>query len=320
MDFLNILKSSLSEESVLKHDFLLCYDPSAKILHAFFEGKTDESFYGTYLRKSKPEDWLLKTYVCGNKDGVYFHHEQLNHLHKKEQPLLFFVDKDIEDIIPFPRAVDSNIHVTEFYSVENYLVTSDSIEIIWAEIFKQRSGTEVSAAIKHKFNEALEGFHELFYKVMGWTLFHRRQKNRPNLDCIITKNLFSLDENLNIAPAFTTPDKIYEHLDERTKINTDTQDLAEIELCETELREHAPKYVIRGHNEMDFFIEFYKQLRATTSAASNKSIKPTVEITTGNVIDIMGPRTPQPSSLVSFLEAHLDRQLLLLPQEEQATA
>lgn len=161
-------------------------------MHAFFEGKTDESFYGTFLRSELPIKWRLKTYICNNKDGVYFHFEQLKNLHSNVQPLLFFVDKDIEDIIPFPRVADERIHVTDYYSVENYVVTSDCIERIWAEIFRQGSGTSVALELSSTFENALSTAHDIFLDMMSWILFHRRQGNRPNLDCIITKFLLMM--------------------------------------------------------------------------------------------------------------------------------
>ena len=62
--FIDTLKASVKEEVVLKHDFLLFYNPEDRIVHAFFEGKTDESFYGSFLRSEIPSGWLLKTYIC----------------------------------------------------------------------------------------------------------------------------------------------------------------------------------------------------------------------------------------------------------------
>ncbi|MBH3909948.1 DUF4435 domain-containing protein [Pseudomonas aeruginosa] len=311
MDFLKLLSEALGDTSVIKHEFLLCYQPTENILHAFFEGKTDESFYGTHIRNSKPEDWRLKTYICGNKDGVYFQHQQLGHLHAKEQPLLFFVDKDIEDIIPFPRVTDGNIHVTDYYSIENYIVTGVAIRVVWAEIFKQRSGTPASDAIEEAFSKSLEAFHQLFYKVMAWVLFHRRHNRWPNLDCILTKNLFSLDNDLCFMETIPDIERLYSHLDERTKQKTDIEHFAEIALCETELRRFPAKAIVRGHNEMDFFIEFYKKLKSIVAQASKGPLRLPTDISDNNVIDIMGPRTAIPQSLKAFLDRHLDNQLPL---------
>ncbi|ROO09586.1 hypothetical protein BK673_11810 [Pseudomonas fluorescens] len=309
MDFLATLKAAIQEPIVLKHNFLVCYDSQANNLHVFFEGKTDESFYGTYLRSVKPESHTLKSYICGNKDGVYYYHKQLSHLYKKEQPLLFFVDKDIEDIIPFYREAHDNIHVTEFYSVENYLVNCDSIEQIWAEIFRQCSGTPIANKISETFSQALDEFHKDFYKVMGWVLYHRRTGSRPNLDCILTKRLFSIGEDLKYKSTYSERPELYMHLDDRTGVSTPVDKFSEVEELESLLKSYEPKCVVRGHNEMDFFLEFFKVLKASVANASDKAIQPALDLTGSNVIDIMGPRTPPSNSLVKFLSSHIDRQL-----------
>ena len=309
MDFLATLKAAIQEPIVLKHNFLICYDSKANNLHVFFEGKTDESFYGTYLRKIKPESYSLKSYICGNKDGVYYYHKQLNHLYKEEQPLLFFVDKDIEDIIPFHREVHDNIHVTEFYSVENYLVNCNSIEQVWAEIFRQCSGTAVADKISEVFSHSLSDFHKDFYKVMAWVLYHRRAQTRPNLDCIVTKKIFSIDNDLKYHSVFNERSDLYKHLDDRTDVSTPAEKFSEIENLEALLKGYEPKYVVRGHNEMDFFLEFFKALKISVADASGKAIQPVLDLTGSNVIDIMGPRTPPSSSLVRFLNSHVDKQL-----------
>jgi hypothetical protein len=310
MSFLDILKVSLSDNTVLKHEFLLCYNPSEKIVHAFFEGKTDESFYGTFLRTELPELWRLKTYICDNKDGVYYHYEQLKNLHSEIQPLLFFVDKDIEDIIPFQRVQDPKIHVTEFYSVENHVVTSDCIERVWAEIFRQGSGSSVALELTSTFDQALSAAHDIFLDMMAWILFHRREGNRPNLDCIITKELFTINSELVLSRNFNTTE-LYEYLDLKTKNQTDTDEYSTISTLRNELMGYEPKAVIRGHNEMDFFIAFYKKLKSVVADESDNKIKPQPDITNGNVLDVLGPRTAIPASLKCFLEYHFVHQLVL---------
>lgn len=309
MSFLDTLKESLSDSTVLKHEFLLCYNPSEKIVHAFFEGKTDESFYGTFLRAELPELWRLKTYICKNKDGVYYHYEQLKKLHSEMQPLLFFVDKDIEDIIPFERAQGPTIHVTEYYSVENYVITTDSVERVWAEIFRQGSGSGVALELSKSFNDALNAVHDILLDMMAWILFHRRMGNRPNLDCIITKDLFTISEELLLTRNFTTTE-LYEHLDLKTKSKTDNSEYSKIKALRNDLMSYEPKAVIRGHNEMDFFIEFYKKLKAVVAKESDNKIKPQPDITSSNVLDILGPRTVIPESLKKFLQYHFTQQLV----------
>ncbi len=311
MDFLDRLKDSLSDDVVVTHDFLLSYCSTESAAHAFFEGKTDESFYGTYIRSLMPDGWSLKTYICGNKDSVYYHFQKLSRNHKKDQPLLFFVDKDIEDIIPFERTENEIIHVTKYYSVENYIVTDTNMEIIWAEIFKQGSGNNIAKSLIESFSNALKTTHSILLDMMAWVIYHRRKGSRPNLDCILTKELFQIDDSLLLSKVHTQS-QLYIYLDGKTKVVTDNDSYKEIDKVRAELDKYDPKEVVRGHNEMDFMIEFYKKLKLVVANESENKIKPIPDITKSNVLDILSPRTPMPDSLRGFLNHHFASQLALV--------
>ena len=305
MSFLDALKKSLSDEVVVTHYFLLEYNPASNIVHAFFEGKTDESFYGTFIRRMKPSEWKLRSYVCGNKDSVYYHYEKLSSRHRLNQPLLFFVDKDIEDIIPYERLIGETIFVTSYYSVENYVVSSEMLEQVWSEIFRQSSGTKESEELVDAFEVAHSLAQNRLKDMMSWALAHRRQGTRPNLDCIVTKELFNIDDNLSLIYRQATPDELVRLLDDRTNVETCPETRNLMEQCKIELETHQPKEVIRGHNEMDFFIQFIKKLKKVVATESGNKIKANIEITKSNVLDLLGPRVPIPERLREFLKKHL---------------
>jgi len=311
VSFLDALRRSMEDNIVITHIFLLEYDPHRNIIHAFFEGKTDESFYGTFIRRIKPAEWKLKTYVCGNKDSVYYHFEKLSSKHKKHQPLLFFVDKDIEDIIPFPRPDDESIYVTDYYSVENYIVTGEAIEQVWSEIFRQSSGTPESDKLVQTFATALNEMHDVLLGIMSWVLLHRREEARPNLDCIHTGDYFKINDEFEVSRALNQEETI-ELLDKQTKIMTSEKQKKKIGQCKTELLAYQAKEVIRGHNEIDFFITFIKKLKNVAAKESGNKIKANIEITKANIIDIMGPRVAIPGGLEEFLQRHLQFEGALL--------
>lgn len=311
MSFLNALEVSMNEDTVITHMFLLEYNPHISAVHAFFEGKTDESFYGTYIRNLKPEDWKIKTYICGNKNKVYYAHRELSDKHEKHQPLLFFVDKDLEDIIPINRLEDKSIYVTSYYSIENYIVTHDAIDRIWSELLRQSSGTQVSDKLTEAFIAALEDIHSILIDIMSWALMHRREENSLNLGSIRTKDYFRIDDELKVIRKLDLNDMII-LLDIQTKQNTTPILKEKIIQCRDELLKYKPKEIIRGHNEIEFFVEFIKRLRETSAKKLGKPIRIHVEITSANAIDIMGPRVRIPEGLEVFLKYHLQIQKSLI--------
>lgn len=314
--FLDALAQAITSPSVALHEFLLELKIQNKIVHAFFEGKTDESFYGTFIRKVKDEDYKLKTYICGNKDSVYYQFEQLSSRSMGTNILVFFVDKDIDDIIPFHRTTDLKIYVTDFYSVENYIVNCEMLEQVFAEIFKQRSGNNASKLVQEKFIKCTDMFNKFMLTVMSWVLYHRRDiennKTKINLDCVKLKNIYKINDDLEFELTVDGEDDIISVLDSQTKSSTN------IKLWNThkdslknEIGAYQPKHYIRGHNEMEFFIYFIQKLKNALNVAQKKPIKLSTEITESNSIDVLGPRTPIPKSLGDFLHSNIKPQLSL---------
>jgi hypothetical protein len=307
MDFLDYLNQELANDNIEHHLFLIEYNPKRMVVHCFFEGKTDESFYGTSIRHLLPEGYKLKTYICGKKDSVIYHHNEIGHKTCDIQPLLFFIDKDIDNIIPIPVNKSESIYETSFYSIENYIVSSTSLSQLWAEIFRQTSGTKVSDKLETLFDEAHMKYNIISIRLMSWVLFHRRKGGvRLNLDCIKTTDLFSITDNLKLLPSFSLED-FYNYLDIKTKVNTLSSEYSEIDSCLNELSQFEIKEVSRGHNEMDLFIAFFKKLKEITANVESTKIKPHVEINSVNVIDIMGPRIKPCSLLLKFLEMHFSK-------------
>src|SRR5438093_13753779 len=109
------------------HLFLLNDSKSPKGVHVFVEGHDDISFYINFIHNSvvDPND-VYPPYMCGDKEGVY----KAYSLIMNSNPLgttLFFVEKDSSDILNEEWTQAPNIYVTDFYSIESYLVSSNML-------------------------------------------------------------------------------------------------------------------------------------------------------------------------------------------------
>jgi Protein of unknown function (DUF4435) len=313
--FLDTLADAITSPTVALHEFLLELKIQNKIIHAFLEGKTDESFYGSFIRRIKDDDYELKTYTCGNKDGVYYQFDQLCNRKTGNNIVLYFVDKDIEDIIPYPRNKDPKIFVTDCYSVENYIVNNEILEQVWGEIFRQRSGNEASKLILAKFTSCSNEFHRLMLTIMAWVLYHRRdieqKNNKINLDCIQLKKIYKVNEDLEFE-LLIKDDGIVRLLDEQTKCNTNYALWHKhIDALIGELEGYPALHYVRGHNEMEFFVYFINMVKNALNKAVGKAQKIHVELTDANAIDVLGPRVQIPNNLEEFLYKNIRPQLAL---------
>lgn len=303
MSFINALKESMNEEVVIIHDFMISYSTKNNVLHAFFEGKTDSSFYISFLRRFMPDNWHLKTYICKNKNSVYYYFNQLSQKHTIQQPLLFFVDKDIDNLIACPRPVDYRIYVTDYYSIENYIVTSESIEQLWSEIYSQPLGTKNSSTLIETFEKGLLIAQSIMIDIMAWFLMYTRAGVKPDLYKILIMDYLHINKDLEVRRTIETDD-FFQLLDRNFILDKIDDVNIKINRCKEELLLFNPKEVIKGHLEMDFFFSFINELKTTIKVETKNKIKPKIEITRSNIVDILGPRVSIPESLSIFLSKH----------------
>ena len=177
MSFVNTLRELRVGKQVSKLEFLQGLEKGRPAIHVFYEGKTDNGFYLTMLKRKLKKEKRLRTYVCGNKKEVYKTRDSLRN-RDYEDTLLFFADKDIDDIIPVDYPSYSDIHVTETYSVENYLVNQELFGQVSSELMKINVGDKQLEKIIDKYTDSENQFCNLMKSVMAWGLCCRRMDVR----------------------------------------------------------------------------------------------------------------------------------------------
>src|SRR5205823_5790279 len=118
MSFAELLKQSRSTPVAVLHKFLTNYDPTSTRTHVFVEGVPDLAFYRAYLDQYVASD-TLKMYNCEGKIRVYETYRKIIDRFPECRRVVFFVDKDLDDITGEPWPVDPRIYVTDVYSIEN---------------------------------------------------------------------------------------------------------------------------------------------------------------------------------------------------------
>src|SRR5437016_2126039 len=159
MKFVEVLRHKRENYTSAYLQFILTKQKSPKEVHAFFEGHPDSSFYTNFLLRfiSNPE--LLHSYKCGNKKGVYDAYQKIRANKMLNKKVVFFVDKDLSDVLDESYPVATNIYVTDYYSIENYLVTEDMLLRVWNELFRF-SNVEIDfRQTREKFQIELKRFY-----------------------------------------------------------------------------------------------------------------------------------------------------------------
>lgn len=301
MNLKSLLDEAKNSLAVLRHNLLL--SNGANVLHCFFEGQTDESFYGAHIRLHLQTGKKLVSHFCGNKDSVY---QAFTELNKKICPPslgLFFVDKDLDDLIPIQRVIDPVIYVTNTYSIENYLAEIHVIERAIAEIYRLGSGHSACNAFAQAYKTGYSKCAIFFTHLTAWILFHRRKGNRPNLNNIKLEHICQINQNFQFSAE--TLVAAIPLLDQWTQVSTPEDYLsAHHTILNGELANYSTESILRGKFILWFVVIFLKVVR------NNIEVHPPIrkistEISIKNALDLLGPRCTTPPSLNRYLAMHL---------------
>lgn len=314
MSFLDELRNARESAASAFALFLIDYPKYPDYVYAFFEGQDDPSFYNGFILQFLPDPSLLRIYKCGRKAEVYETHRRVMLRATADSKILFFVDKDLSDILDENHPVAGNIYVTDYYSIENFLVSEDMFRRVWFETFNfpVQHGTVDFEKFRAIFRRELERFYSLLLPIMAWTVYLERNGYSPLLSNIELSRIFYLNDDLVLNRTDRAIEEgeitILAQMCRTTSVIVRPDD---IDSVMKELSTKDPKIYVRGKFELWFFIKFVSKLgqllRASMPQVSG-SITIRTEITESNAIVFLGPRLRIPSSLDEFLRRNLGMQ------------
>jgi hypothetical protein len=273
----------------------------------FFEAQDDATFFVHFLRPYLPDATRVYTYHCDGKAQVYQAFEGIIQHDPGVRAVLFFVDKDLDDILGVPWPTDPRVFVTDAYSIENYLVSGEVLQSFYRDAVRLRGVAFDFEAVLRHFDEQLAQFHRAIASTMAWVLVARRGGHKVNLSNVRLKDLFEIDANVHVrcrrglrfgslcnSGGVTPRGSMYRQLLPLTR----------------ELRKMNPKRVIRGKFEAWFLVEFWKSVithvqEVAREAGGTVSLRLPLEHS--NAVAALAKHATIPRSLDLFLQAHFPR-------------
>ena len=314
MAFIDTLEAAgeISEVSLIK--FLHHYKFNSKTLHFFFEGLDDQSFYVNFIESIFSDKFTFHYYVCDGKANVYNNYNDINWSIYNKNQVMFFTDKDLDDLLNIAYAKDENIFETKYYSIENYLVTSEVYGRFLREICYINEPTLVSH-LKAEFDKQLGIFSKMMINISAWVIYCRRNNLSVNLSDIDISKIFHMDSNFKVVRSnLTTKVKTFDYICTTTK--TKYFNLNEIKQINKDINQiHPPKIFLRGKYELWFLFAFCNNTIRVTVPELNKSIKKinkststkvtkakvTISLKFENLLQVTAPRVRMPNELFDFL-------------------
>ncbi len=306
---LDKLKQARCWKEVVWMFFRYAYLPGSKDIYVFFEGKDDLSFYLPFLRRYWDQKGAIKEFYCNGKDEVIAIIPKVKQSLDNKWRGLFFLDKDLEDYCTAPREsgdfdykADGFVYITEVYSIENFLVSSSTLSIIWTDLFKLLSSDPRLEEIKKAFSYSYDTFCEAMKSIMAWVIHLRRSGHKVNLSGVNEKKLIQMDQDCKCTFANDWANHILaaSNLQDRVTYDKDAQ-----KKVEDEIRSDPPKNYIRGKFELWFFVEFLKKnhnfLKEEPFDKYAVNGRNLFENDSG-AIDLLSARIQIPESLKKFLD------------------
>jgi hypothetical protein len=307
MSFTNLLRSARSSRVSTFHKFLTHYDPNSDRIFAFVEGEADEAFYRAQIQKYVADQRMIYVYNCDGKKNVCDVYAEVVKKYPQCERVLFFLDKDLDDIVSAPWPADPRIFVTECYSIENYVVSQESIARYYKDFVKiRRVDVELEAGLSH-FDDRLRLFHRLMLPIMAWIVMMKRAGFRVNLHDVNLGELFHITDD----GTFRKPKRCaVAYLGKVTQATPSGTIWKLLKATCIELRRLPAKSYVRGKFEAWWFVSVSQcildGLKKVVEEA-NGSIKVHAPLTASTFIQLLSGGTATPGRLDAFLTFHTNR-------------
>lgn len=292
--YLERLKKAKDKAAVLKHQLMSTRSELPDTVIFVFEGDEDKTVYFNWSSKIR-QDLEYEPFVCrGKRKVLQLRDSVLKDRGNLSDGIYFFVDRDFDDL---GRHVEHiNTFMTDFYSVENYLVSACVLKEFLRNEFHCHGNPKARAPIVEAF-EKLYGSFLAVTKEVNFRIFAARR---------LKINMPGLPDKINSVVTISLEDvKIGDMtLQELIKLDREPT-LEEIARLTDEFNSLVPFQRYRGKFALKFFEKWLDLLaadyglEATTyfSAIDRTAKVKRAEITLGS----MASKSTFPENLPDFL-------------------
>jgi hypothetical protein len=195
MNYLEELFQKKNEYSVAANvqKFKSEYFFNKKTLHLFVEDDDDYHFYQSFASRIYNE-YQIYGYSQKGKSKLIETFFDISFDTYSAGRVLFFCDKDYDDLLEKVRPSGDNLFVTESYSIENYLITSEVFKIVLDLGYKHVPDDMIDHLIRE-----MEPWYDMFCArlkiITSWILIYRHDSSNCELDEIKFGDIFVQDKD-----------------------------------------------------------------------------------------------------------------------------
>lgn len=300
---LEIHDRAFEEVDEAYHQFLLIYRKNARCVYGFVEGKDDPVFYRHLIENQLPEGWSIKLIPTGGKQQVLRSFQSIDWIDFSKKRICFFLDRDLDDFLVSSQQVETNIYITDGYSIENSVLEYRVLSGVLSDVYRIRLlDPKEEELIKEIINNNMKSFFEAIMPLMGQILVWRRNGVKANLSNLKNFNGIFSFSGANFESK--TRDVLLQKAAKQMGCQLCGEN--EIAAAEMEFRDRVNWWMmIRGKYVLWFYVkqcealwEIIPQLLPRFKERPQK----TIQYGLPNAMVIFGPRARSPESLKVFVQ------------------
>ncbi len=323
MTMLEILEEARRSTNPIYHDFLLTYKDSDRSVYGIVEGKDDPNFYRSLIDSKLPPNWKIQLVIANSKQRVLDTFKIMDWKRFAASRICFFVDRDLSTFIDPDPSSASNLYVTDYYSIESYVVNYTTFEVVLEDVFGITDLLpQHREVIRAAFADNLSRFALFMLPVMAQVISWRRAGQKVMLDNIDPGQFLSFSlGKLTIPPDFRNRQAVLQKICANCGLPLSTDE--ELAVIEAELREETdPRSFIRGKYLLWLFVKMAEDFHRSIDVYCERyASPPKVRITVGlrNAMTVIGPRVRVPTSLDDFISRNYLRFVSEFESRQTAT-
>lgn len=305
MSFIEKLRIARSSKVAILHKFLTHYDPATRRIYAFVEGEPDGVFYRARLEAIYPTHQEIFIYNCDGKKKIFEALKAITEKYPECRRVLFFVDKDVDDLCGVTWPSDPRVFTTSCYSIENYVICRDAGIRYFRDFIKVRGPDIPLDAFPEELMIQRKALHRLLLPVMAWVIAHRRRHAKIMLSRLDLERIFIMNGTQIKRRVKRCAIVHLSSCNETPAIQASAREV--LAVCR-ELARLDPSIYIRGHFEAWWFIKCIQRMCDDLSQAAKEvggNISINAPLTERNFVQILTPSVPEIPALTAFLRFHL---------------
>ena len=295
------LKAASKESVAVSFYYSRMKKHSPASLFLFFEGDEDPSFYNPRIREIFGNGVELHSCICNGRVGVLDVLKKIKKKYGAVDDALFFVDRDFTSFTREPTPRSKLLYVTDGYSIENAVVSTDAFEIVLVDLLKLNLAANPLAPLVSTYNKLTEEFERGIAAQMALLIFSKKVST-PNFQNLDLKDLLSL-VGTGSGASINWKAGAAEIL-RNIQVDATLYNWKGHLECFREVKRAHPCNYVRGKYALSFFLSIIQIIQsmivAQGSYSGSRRIMKTA-VTATMLFDALAPRLATPPSLKAFL-------------------